>query len=282
MPKQLCIQVWGVINITPDSFSDGGKFSHPTQIFQQIQEWNAHGVDIGAESTNPKALSISLEEEKARLEAGLIPLLMTWPKGLTLSLDTYKIETIRWVMSQIPQAIDVVWNDVSGHLPGVVDILNDFPKLRYVCCHNPAPSRDLSGQHMQYVQESDVNEVVKNFFDVSWSYFEKHGLTERVIADPCFGFGKTREQNLMLMESLPEFMDQLKFQSWMWGVSRKSFLRREGEDPTSPSVQAELDQRQLTWALKSLEKLQMPHTIILRAHNPLALGSLWKSSSLEK
>lgn len=282
MPKLLCIQVWGVINITPDSFSDGGKFSNATEIFTQIQRWNTDGVDIGAESTNPKAQSISFEEEKQRLETGLLPLLGKWPMNQTLSIDTYKLETIQWLLPQIPEAIDVVWNDVSGQIAGVAEVLKEFPKLRYVCCHNPAPTRDLAGSHMNYVNENNITIQLQDFFSSCWQHFEEQNLGHRIIADPCFGFGKSRTQNLELMESLPSLMDELQFKSWMWGISRKSFLRLEGEDPKSLEVQKNLDQRQLRWILKSLEKLKMPHTIIIRAHEPGLLRSLWKSSSLEK
>ena len=275
------LKVWGVINITPDSFSDGGDIQTAQQITQSFKRFQ-QGIDIGAESTNPKAHPISELEERERLAKFLVPILPHWPRELTLSLDTYKLATIEWLLPQIPAGIEVVWNDVSGHIIEATELLQKNPRLKYICCHNPVPTRNASGQHMNYVSEGPITQRVKDFFLLAQVHFERAGLLERVIADPCFGFGKTREQNLELWHGLPSMMDELKFKSWLWGISRKSFLRQAGEDPRDAATRIVLDQRQAEWILKALEKLTGVHTIILRAHEPVSLKDVWKNCGCEK
>lgn len=269
------LKVWGVINVTPDSFSDGGLFeSSPLPLAST----SIHGLDIGAESTNPKASAITVEEEQERLARFLVPQLQNWPASLTLSLDTYKLETIHWFLSQVPPHVDVVWNDVSGKFLEATPLLEQHPRLRYVCCHTTVPARELSGSHMGYVSEGPIIAAMREFFRGAQGHFAARGLLPRVIADPCFGFGKTREQNLEAWEQLPRLMGELSFDAWMWGISRKSFLRGPSEDPRDPATQKVLDERQRDWIANALEKLTTMHTIILRAHDPSALRSLWKSS----
>lgn len=275
------IEVWGVMNITPDSFSDGilRSVETPSPLLLRRPQ---HGLDVGAESTNPKALPIDHATERQRLERHLLPLLEHWPRELTLSLDTYQLATIQWLLPQLPQGLSVVWNDVSGKYHDAIALLHQYPELRYVCCHNPAPTRSLSGQHMNYVSSERIERQVREFFLSARADFLRAGVWERTIADPCFGFGKSREQNLALWSELPELMRELAFPAWMWGISRKSFLRTDQEDPRDPSTQVVLDQRAREWIVNALEKLTGVHTIILRTHQVGVLEDLWKNSGYEK
>lgn len=258
-----------MINLTPDSFSESGPL--PT-----AHSPDYHGLDVGAESTNPRSQAISAEEERARLERDLVPFLSSWPRHLTLSLDTYKLETIRWLAPLVPAGVELVWNDVSGQLDGVREVLGEFPGLKYVACHNSVPTRAQTVRHTDFVSEADIVARVRTFF----RHVERELGVERVIADPCFGFAKSREQNLALWDALPRLMDELPFESWLWGISRKRFLRNpETLDPKDPAVQGQLDRLQREMFARTLEKLARPHRIIMRVHNPGSVTSLWKSSN---
>lgn len=264
------VKVWGVMNITPDSFSDGGQLKSSADLLHSLTQFTLDGADVGAESTNPRAQPITAAQERERLECFLLPLLDQWPTHLRLSIDSYKLETMEWLVPKIPAAIHLVWNDVSGKVSEALPLLQQYPRLDYVACHNPAPTRAQSGQHMNYVSDGVITPQLREFFQKTEAIFSEADLLDRIIADPCFGFGKSRAQNYELLETLPSLMDELNFKSWMWGVSRKAFLREAGEDPHDEAVRALLHERQELWVSKALEKLLRPHTIILRTH-------LWKN-----
>jgi dihydropteroate synthase len=128
---------------------------------------------------------------------------------------------------------------------------------------------------MDYALSGDVDEMLERFFAEAHAGLSEVDLATRAWADPCFGFGKSRAQNLSLMETLPALMDRSPWRRWVWGVSRKSFLRDErSTDPRDPITREVLDARQLAWARRSLEKLREAHTIVLRAHAPATLAAL--------
>jgi dihydropteroate synthase len=280
------LNVWGILNVTPDSFSDGGQNLNSPSCQQTIQSWRGvvDGIDVGAESTAPMNRSITFEEECRRLAASVVPLLPSWPKGVTLSLDSYRPETAQWFFSQVPTDIPCVWNDVSG----VVDeqtreVLTQFPKLRYVLCFNPSPTRLQSGDHKNHIQTGNITELAREFFRPRFDFLMRHELFSRTIADPAFGFAKSREQNHQLMRDLPQLMEGLACPQWVWGVSRKSFLRfPESQSAKDPMEQVKLDGLQLIWMKEALDKLVNPHTIVLRVHNPALMGALSSWSELQK
>lgn len=270
------VHVWGVANATPDSFSDGGELDDAGGLASRVASWGpVDGVDVGAESTRPRATVVGEAEERARLTAVLLPALAAWPQHLTLSVDSYKLATAAWLAETIPAHIPWVWNDVSGKWREALALLSRYPHLQYVLCHNPAPQRELAGAHLDHALTGDAGEALAGFFADAHAGLAAAGHSERVWADPCFGFGKSRAQNLSLMETLPALMDHSPWRRWVWGVSRKSFLRDEGSaDPRDPFTRAVLDARQLAWVQRSLEKLREPHTIVVRAHAPATLTAL--------
>jgi dihydropteroate synthase len=267
------VHIWGVVNATPNSFSDGGEVTTSQDFERRMSEWkHLDGLDVGAESTAPKNTAITAAEERQRLEHVLVPHLRSWPRSLVLSLDTYHLETAEWLIPQVPQDVQVVWNDVSGQIePAVIKLLQAHPRLRYVLCFNQVPQRALTSQHMQHATPGPIVARARSFFRESFEVFLRHELFSRVIADPCFGFSKTREQNHQLLDQLPILMDELACPVWMWGVSRKSFLRF----PVEAQIQREtLDGLGLLWINTALDKLTHPHTIILRTHAPLLANAL--------
>lgn len=271
------IHIWGVVNATPNSFSDGGEITSSEKFAQRQQDWqHLDGLDVGAESTAPKNASITAAEERQRLEKILVPHLAAWPRHLVLSLDTYHLETAQWFLSVVPKDLQIVWNDVSGQVSSdVMKLLQSHAGLRYILNFNQVPERALTGQHMKYVQDTPIIPRARQFFRESFDVFLRHELFSRVIADPCFGFSKTREQNHQLLEQLPVLMDELACPVWMWGVSRKSFLRFPANADVSQSkVRESLDGLGLLWINSALDKLTHPHTIILRTHAPLLANAL--------
>lgn len=279
------VHVWGVMNLTPDSFSDGGVVASRESFHARLTAWLpwVDGIDVGAESTAPMNASISSVTEIERLEAILLPVLPSWPSQVVLSLDTYKLETMNWLLAQAPAHVSVVWNDVSGQLDeSVMALLKKHPNLKYVLCHNPAPKRSLAGRHMDYATEGAITPMLRDFFRPRIKKLLEHDVFSRVILDPCFGFGKTRAQNHALLRELPHLMDELAAAQWMWGVSRKSFLRASSEiDPKQEAHQQALDGMAQLWYQESLSRVRHPHTIFLRTHAPLYSRGLASWSTLK-
>lgn len=196
----------GVMNITPDSFSDGGEFDL-SRLSSSVDAW-----DIGAESTAPMNAPITADEEWARLESHLPELL----KVPLLSLDTYHPETI-FRMSSLRK--NLIWNDVSGKFDTHVEnFLSLDSTFQYVLCHNHAPSRGLTGHHMDYVLGTTLDTLSEFFLKY------KH---PRVIFDPCLGFSKTYEENWMILDNMGELQKRVRHPRWLIGFSRKSFLRKK-------------------------------------------------------
>jgi dihydropteroate synthase len=209
-------QVMGILNVTPDSFSDGGKFATFDKALAQVEQMILDGVDIidiGGESTRPGAVDVSEEDELARV----IPLLKAIKTNfdIKVSIDTSKAE----VMSQ---AI------VHG-----ADIINDVRALQNEGCLAVLAKSNvpICLMHMQGLPRSmqdnpqyeDVIGDIKQFFIDRISICEQAGINrERLILDPGFGFGKTLEQNYLLLAQLHQFSDLgLPLLS---GTSRKSMI----------------------------------------------------------
>lgn len=206
----------GVINITPDSFSDGGEYYSTPFIQSRLQFLNSYdAIDIGAESTAPMNSSLSWRAEWERWQM-VLPLLKDIHS--TISIDSYHPET---VFELVKYCLDhrlknkLIWNDVSGKFDEAVkEFLTSGHD--YVFCHNLAPSRDLTGQHMNYVQD-ELN------LDAYFAPF----LHPQVIFDPCIGFSKTFEQNWQILNTFGDLQNQVGHNRWLLGFSRKSCLRKK-------------------------------------------------------
>lgn len=247
----------GVVNLTPDSFSDGGKVAREG-IERSITPFLKENmvVDIGAESTAPMNTSITAEEEKLRL----IPFcnfLEKMPKlsELVVSLDSYRFETARWFAEQFSTRVsELLWNDVSGSIDGrVFEFLDLFPKARYIACINRAARRERVQQHRDFSFQGGIKDFDAEFKkDLSelTDTFSRNGFSERVLIDPCFGFAKTTEQSRFLMRTIADWS---KFVSSdipiVIGLSRKSFMRYPEE---SDSLE---DKDQILWESELLQAM---------------------------
>jgi dihydropteroate synthase len=251
----------GVINLTPDSFSDGGTFTNPQKIENEIKTWQNQGhfcFDFGAESTAPKNRPITLIQEQQRLIDLFFPLLkknIFNPAKTILSLDTYRFETIEMVMKEFPE-YQWLWNDVSGKWDASVDdFLQRYPNAYYIYSHNLAPHRSLSAQHNEYVPDllpAAYLEQIKKYFIAA-----KQKNCSQVIFDPCFGFAKNTDHNWYLWDHLSELMSEVNHSAWLVGISRKRFLRERGID--------DLAQKQMIFDKK--DQLGAQENVIWRVHD---------------
>lgn len=273
----------GVINITPNSFSDGGKFKNLNDFvksFQDMLTW-VDVIDIGAESTAPFNDPIDAIEELNRFEKYLFPLLakLSDPKT-TISIDTYRPEVfyeVYLVIKHFWPKTKLIFNDVSGKIDDdLVELLGmnelDFD---YVYSHNLCPSRDLTSAHMDYCS----NEESIEFLRLVVQYFRNgleilKPLNRRLWVDPCFGFSKTRAQNHILLKNFKTFLLQLPWEvPIVYGVSRKSFLRVPAQmNAKDPKNQVLLDQMQ-SILIYDLLKDEMPKEFMFRLHEESSLKS---------
>ena len=209
-------QVMGILNVPPDSFSDGGKFVTFDKALAQVEKMIHDGadiIDIGGESTRPGAIDVSEEDELVRV----IPLLKAIKSNfdIKVSIDTSKAE----VMSQaIAYSADII-NDVRAlQNEGCLAVLaqSDVP----VCLMH---MQGLPRSMQVNPQYNDVIGDIKQFFIERIKICENAGIKRnRIILDPGFGFGKTLEQNYQLLAQLNQFNDLgLPLLS---GTSRKSMI----------------------------------------------------------
>jgi dihydropteroate synthase len=208
--------VMGVLNVTPDSFSDGGAFIAPqaaTARAHELLEEGAAIVDVGGESTRPGSMGVSVAEELRRLEPVLAALV-----GLPVSVDTSKAPVAR-------RALDlgaVLVNDVTALRgdPGLAGVVADSGA--YLCLmHMQGEPRTMQDDP----RYDDVVSEVASFLEERLAFAVAEGIPEeRVCLDPGLGFGKTTEHNLELLARLGEISTLGR--PILVGASRKRFLGR--------------------------------------------------------
>lgn len=208
-------KVMGILNVTPDSFSDGGKFHHIDAALthaQQMIEQGADIIDIGGESTRPGAQPVMLEEELQRV----IPVIQALSGcGAVLSVDTYKPEVMR---AAIEAGVHMV-NDVFAlQQPGALQAVQDSQVAICLMHMQGTP------QTMQ-VQPSYQNVLaeVQAFLSLRVEVVRQIGVgDDRIVLDPGFGFGKKTAHNLTLLKHLAEL--HIANLPILAGLSRKSVL----------------------------------------------------------
>ena len=209
-------RVMGILNVTPDSFSDGGRFVVPDDALVQAERMIAEGadiLDIGGESTRPGAAAVSLDEEMARV----LPLIerIAAEFDVPVSIDTSKPELMRAAVAAGAAMI----NDVSAlRVPGAVAVI---AALGVPVClmHMQGEPRSMQAAP----QYDDVLADVIRFLADRVTVCVAAGIArERLLIDPGFGFGKTLQHNLALLRGLGQFR-QLGLPILV-GISRKSML----------------------------------------------------------
>ncbi len=207
-------QLVGILNVTPDSFSDGGQFLAPEAAMAQARRLFEDGaalVDIGAESTRPNATALTPAEERTRLEPVLPALLQEFPGRL--SLDSYHPETADWALG----LGDIIINDVTGmNNPLMIEVVT---RRGAKCIVSHLPGIDPQAAHDGPLVD-DIQEVIDDLL-AKESLLLAEGLDEAdIILDPGIGFGKTAELNRQLLE----FARYVPGKTVMIGYSRKRFL----------------------------------------------------------
>jgi dihydropteroate synthase len=210
--EKKCPLVMGVLNVTPDSFSDGGRFLDPAAAIAQAQRLAAEGadiLDIGAESSRPygNAVAVPLDEERARL-ALILPAVVAL--GIPVSIDTMKAAVAAWALETGAAIVNDVWG------------LQRDPDMAHIVAGHDAPvivmhNRDAADPGIDIVAD------VTAFFERSLAIAARAGIpSKRIVLDPGIGFGKTPEQSLTCIARLD---------AWrgfglplLVGASRKRFI----------------------------------------------------------
>jgi dihydropteroate synthase len=222
-------KVMGILNITPDSFSDGGRFLKPEDAILQAEKFVEEGadiLDIGAESTRPGARPIDIEDEWKRLEP-VLKVLSSKIK-IPISLDT-RHTTI--AERSIEAGVEII-NDVScASDPQLLKIVS-VAKVGYILMH----TRGEPANMMQQAVYKNVVEEVQNEISQALERVLKAGVDkDRICLDPGIGFAKNPEQSYNLLEKLDSF-NALGY-PLLVGVSRKRLIRQEvGEDEMSLKI----------------------------------------------
>lgn len=209
-------RIAAILNVTPDSFYDGGQLKNPDQLLTRVQEHIDQGadiIDIGGYSTRPGAAEVSVEEELSRV-IPVVELLQEHFPNTPLSIDTFRSEV---ALRSLEKGAAMI-NDVTGSQadPKLLDVVASF-QVPYIGMHmrgNPQTMNTLTDY------EDIVVELRKHF---SWLAEEtaKRNLNDLII-DPGFGFAKTAEQNFFLLNHLDAF--KLLKLPILVGLSRKSMI----------------------------------------------------------
>lgn len=259
----LNLKSMGVINLTPDSFSDASDPLDPAFLKEKLRHLSGVPIwDFGAESTAPMNEPISFAVE---LERYLPYLDEIFSLEKVISIDTYHPQTIaffqeEWIKKG--KRNPLVWNDVSGKVDDdVLRFVSQGTHFQYVYCHNLAPTRWQSSHHMDFVQESSLDDFLESLI----SYL-KRGAREQFILDPCLGFSKSYEQNWHILNNVKTLQQKINHPKWLIGFSRKSFLRQKHQLSRELSDREELDQVHLA-EIKKLSS-QWQQEVWLRTHRP--------------
>ncbi|MBP0618366.1 dihydropteroate synthase [Cupriavidus consociatus] len=210
--------VMGILNVTPDSFSDGGQHAGRDAAVRHAEQMIAEGVDIidiGGESSRPGSAALPLEDELARV----IPVVEALRDcGKPLSIDTYKPEVMRAAMAAGADLINDIW---GFRMPGAVEVLAAPVAGRTGLCVMHMQRDPQTMQEDPHYQ--DVVGEVADFLAERIAVLRAAGIDDaRLSLDPGFGFGKTPDHNLRLLGQLPRIA--LEGLPVLAGISRKSTL----------------------------------------------------------
>ena len=204
----------GVVNITPDSFSDGGHHADARAAIDhalRLQEEGADILDIGGESTRPAAAPVSVDEELRRIMPVIEGLIGS---GIPISVDTRRPEVMRRVVSA---GVDLL-NDVNGFRDPHAFEIAASSRCGLCVMHMQGDPRTMQLEP----RYNDVVGEVETFLLDQRNAFVASGVSkDRILIDPGFGFGKTLEHNLRLMQALDRL---IRHQPTLVGVSRKSMI----------------------------------------------------------
>ena len=258
-------RIMGIVNVTPDSFSDGGRHSSASAALahaEQLLREGADILDVGGESTRPGAPVVSLEEELARV----LPVVrgaLAW--GVPISVDTYKAEVMQAALDEGADIVNDVW---ALRQNGALAVVAQHPRCGVCLMHMHRDPQTMQVAPMQ----GDVIEPVKAFLRERAQAVRDAGVADsRIVLDPGIGFGKTVEQNFELLSRQSALLDL----GWpvLAGWSRKSSLGAV----TGQSVAADRVAASLAAAVLALER----GARVLRVHDvavTVQAAAVWRAA----
>ncbi len=244
-------KIMGILNLTPDSFSDGGRFNSEKTALDYVEKMISEGasmIDIGAQSTRPNAQKLSAEEEILRLGKVISSIKKKFP-NIIISLDTFYAEVVKYGADQ---GVDLV-NDISGgqYDEQMFSTVADC-NLPYILMH-VNNSYDL--MHEKLITD-DIILSLNSYYSEKVSVLRSLGIYD-ILLDPGFGFGKTIAQNHQMIDELG-FIGFSKF-PLLVGISRKSFIYKPlGKQPLEIITETQLLHHK---ALKNGAKILRVHDV---------------------
>jgi len=230
-------KILGVINRTPNSFSDHGKSLNPEHFAVQLQSFlddTSVIVDIGFESTAPMNQAITQAEELLRFESFLMSSKDFSFADKFISFDTYKVQNFLFMAQsfrKLHPKSHFIFNDVSGVLDeelksALLKFKNE--KFYYIYTFSHIPERDQVLNHMNFLHpDRDVVAETAHAFNHAYNWFKSFHMEDKLILDPGFGFSKTFEQNWDLIHRWSELEAVTNLDCPMLvGLSKKSFLKK--------------------------------------------------------
>jgi dihydropteroate synthase len=243
-------KVMGILNLTPNSFFDGGKYKNETEIIAQVQKMLSEGatfIDIGAYSSKPNAEFVSIEEEMARI-VPIVDLLVQRFPNILISIDTFRSQVAEACIQKGAALInDISAGKLDDAMLGVVAKYN----VPYIMMHMRGTPQTMS----TLTQYEDVVKEVLLYFSERIAVARSLGIND-LIVDPGFGFAKTLEQNYEMLQKM-ELFQQLKLPVLV-GISRKSMIYKTLNNNASESLNG-------TTALNTISLLKGAN--ILRVHD---------------
>ena len=210
--------VMGILNVTPDSFSDGGRYNQMDMALQHCEQMLAEGadfIDIGGCSTRPNNAIATEQEETERVVPILKAIKTAFPDAM-ISIDTFRKNVAEACMAE---GADII-NDISGGLFDTEMLpyigQNHIPYVMMHCVGSPETMH-------QYALQGDIHQTVLDFFRQQCEVLEAYG-EQQIILDPGIGFGKSLEANYQLLNNL----DKYRYNSLpiLIGISRKSLINK--------------------------------------------------------
>lgn len=214
--------IMGILNVTPDSFSDGGKYNEIDKAVIHAKKMVAEGadiIDIGGESTRPGAPKISVKEEIERV----LPILKAVREAVEvpISIDTYKAEVAKVALEHGANIVNDVWGFQAQ--PKIAEYIAQHDAIG-IAMHNKQKkvSKDTHNKR-NFDYEEDIMESIKAFFAKTFEIASNAGLSkDKIILDPGIGFGKKATQSIEVMRRLEEL--KTLESPLLLGTSRKSFI----------------------------------------------------------
>ncbi len=228
------IYIMGILNVTPDSFYDGGKYFNLKDALNHAEKLVSEGadiIDIGGESTRPFSEPVDEKEEIQRVIPVIKEIKKRW--NVKVSIDSYKYKVVKLA---VEEGIDII-NDIYAlrYSPEIVNILVSNPSLYIVLMHMQGTPKTMQ-INPQY---KNVVEDIKNFFKERIEFLKSYNISEeRIILDPGIGFGKKTEHNIEILKHIDSFKQvDNKTYKLLIGLSRKSFIGKilgSEENPLPP------------------------------------------------